>query len=90
MIKASALCLPRWLSRITFSIFSHQVAQLMNMLKVVHADKLRKRNETMHERVSKHHKVVAKAEAKRDARHKVLKKAVHREMGKKAKKGGKR
>ena len=67
-----------------------QVAALLKMMKVLHQQKMRERHHTMRQRVELHKKQSEKIEAKRDAKHKAVKKQIYRVLGQVEKRKSKR
>ena len=67
-----------------------QVAALLKMMKVLHQQKMRERHHTMRQRVELHKKQSEKLEAKRDAKHKAVKKQIYRVLGQVEKRKSKR
>lgn len=66
-----------------------QIAELMKRMKELHAHKMRQNRVQMRLRAAQHEKEQAKIEAKRELKHKEIKKQVYRALGKaeKRKKG---
>ena len=67
---------------VTAAVCGRQVADLMKMLKTVHAEKLRQRRTEMRLRAAKHQKQQAKLQAKRDRNTKDMKKRMYAIQGK--------
>lgn len=66
-----------------------QIADLMKMMKELHAHKMKQRRIQMRERAAHHERDQAKVAAKRELKHKEIKKQIYRALGKaeKRKKG---
>lgn len=74
---------------LTVSLFSHQVAHLMKMLKTMHEHKVRTLNSQMRKRVTEHRKNMDKIEDKKSIKQKETKKIMYRALGQMEKKQNK-
>ena len=62
----------------------------MKMMKTLHQQKMQERHRAMRQRVALHKKQNEKVEAKRDAKHKEIKKQIYRVLGQVEKRKNKR